>query len=301
MTDAAEENDRVVAGHDGAENNDGSNSLDPSTQPSAPKPTTHPKEPITPVFQTGVIVGGNAAITIVAFLGLKYGEFADHSVPWLFWVSEVIVITVGVLTAFPERISDVWATLGLQPDDRQYSKPLQHWLLARGKIQPIIVYVLSVLVVVAVIALTVDTGGIVGSPFVPFLTAPALFGPFVAKRASAVGWLVAVVAITLAALGATQPKEMAYVCTTRAACKTAPMVTIVARRANAPEGSANWLYAGVAITLIVVAGSISRARLRRERTLEERLNALLTPGEVNGQSATIDGIADPGQPGPEPA
>jgi hypothetical protein len=243
--------------------------------------------PITPVFQTGVIVAGNVVITCAVIAGLRWGNFKDSNLPAWFIVPELIAITVGILTAFSEHLESWLIALGRGP--YKPSRPMKKWLDRRDNVQRYIVYFLSILVVIALAALVLETGNISASPFVPFLTAPALFGPFVAKGRGPVVGLVGVVALTIIILGVNQETKGVMSCKP-GQCLKAERLHPGAAGANAPDVPATWLYGGVSLILIVVAGGISAARLHREGQLEKELIRLLVSSDSDGRA---DGAITP--------
>jgi len=259
--------------------------------------------PITPVFQTGVIVAGNVVITLAVIAGLRWGHFKDSNLPAVFIVPELFAIAVGILTAFPEHIESWIIALGRGP--YKPSGVMQKWLDKRDNAQRYIVYLLSLLVVIALAALVLETGNISASPFVPFLTAPALFGPFVAKGWGPVVALVGAVALTIIVLGFNQETTKGASCKP-SQCLRAERPHSGAAGANDPDIPATWLYGGVSLILISVAGGISAARLHREGQLEKELIRLLVSSDGDGNAdgaiapaAMESNVRSDVEPGPE--
>jgi hypothetical protein len=219
-----------------------------TNEPGRPAAATRfTQTPITPVFQTGVIVVGNGVILGAVVWGMKHGFAHARPIPRLFLKLEILVLGVGLLTAFPEHPRS-WLYDLVRRTKKDPEGLLGWWLEHRPNIQRYVVYGLSAAVLAALISLVLDTGGVIESPYVPFLTAPALFGPLVARRGRAVLLLVVVVAVAILILGL-----------------RVHAVNGVSR-SNLPKP---WVYWSTAIILIATSGGISAARLDREGLMEE--------------------------------
>jgi hypothetical protein len=210
-------------------------------------------EPISPVFQTGLIVVGNVVIFGSVLAGMRLGGFRDKSLPEAFWIAEAIIVGVGAVTAWPEDAARLWFTIAQKNYDP--STRMAALTKARDRLQGYVVYVLTATGLFALAQLVNHTGGIAASPFLPFLTAPALFGPFVAKGGKAVFTIVVVIAGVL--VGLTE-------------------LTGQFPASNPPMEPSAWLVAGVSLILVVGAGCISATRLERERELIDVINELRT-------------------------
>lgn len=133
---------------------------------------------------------------------------------------------------------------------------------------------MSGLLLLAFIALVWQTGLGIESPYIPLVTIPAVFGPFVARSGDTVKVLVVVVGLALGAITVWAPECRGSYCekTERIAATAAP--------GHAQSGTAESttfevpkphrvVYAAVSWLLIVLAGIISSGRLARERELLE--------------------------------
>jgi hypothetical protein len=128
-------------------------------------------------------------------IGILVGKFAKQTIPACFWIPEAFIVFVGGILVFAEFAGPISAWLA----QARYtpSQGLTKWQRKRAPALPFLVYVFSGVAVFALASLVEDTGGVVTSLFVSFLTTPALFGPFVAKDKRRAFLIVAIVALVL--------------------------------------------------------------------------------------------------------
>lgn len=223
--------------------------------------------PVDPLFQVQLIVVGNIVILVAALIALEEGHFKDHSIPASFLIPELCIIALGCAAAYTNLGGRLLAWLGRM--SYEPSEGMRRWMRSREPLLRVLVFAFTAVAVFALVRLVEHTGGIVSSPFVPFLTTPALFGPFVAKRKEAVMLIVVAVAVVVLVLTAKDhTKAMAR-------CPTPGCKQTVADQAadNAPAAPAQWLYSSVTLIVVFAAGGISAARLGRERKLERWIEA----------------------------
>jgi hypothetical protein len=197
----------------------------------------------TAIFQTQVLILAAVMFGAVvwALLELAYPE--PRTPPFAFIALCGAVVVIGLFSAFPEAlIGRTWSGMTGKGQYRP-GRGMSWWLDRRPKAQPGIVYVLSAGLLLAFVALVWATGFGIESPYVPLVAAPAVFGPFVARRGRAVVGLVLVVGAMLILLTWQAPPSP---CPER--CPPEEVEVYKPRPV---------VYAGVAITLIVLAGIIS--------------------------------------------
>lgn len=237
--------------------------------------------PVNPLFQVQLIVAGNLVIAASVVTGILVGKFANPTIPPGFWVPEVVIVLIGVAIAFtnvPEHISAWAAQTKYTP-----SKGIVRWEKRRAPALPVLVYVFSGVALFALAALVDDTGGVVASPFVPFLTTPALFGPFVAKRKSAAFFIVVVVAVVVFGLTLQVHTKPTTRCLTTECAASA-----LKAEHNAPAAPSQWLYSSVTGIVLLVAGAIGALRLGREEKLLAWIRA--EPARArDAQQKAVDG------------
>jgi hypothetical protein len=235
------------------------------TEPHASPPREPAGDPALPtaeetaVSQTIVLLTAAAAIGVVVLELLKVGYPEARTPPgWFVWPTASVFV-IGLATALPEHLGSIWAIVTSNPYDPKQALP--HWRARRPTIQPKVVYLLSATLLLAFTALVWNTGLGIESPYVPLVSAPAVFGPFIAKRGRTVLGLAIVVGLTLGAIALWAPRSA---CTHESSCsaRLADGRSVAVEDRYKPRKS---VYVGVAVTLIVLASLIAAARLERER------------------------------------
>jgi hypothetical protein len=130
-----------------------------------------------------VMLGG-----IVVSLAFGYHESQLNQMPALFWIVFAAVIGIGGIASLSGVIAGKLLRSFLSID-----VPLN---LPKG-ILKIAVYILTI-ATIAVLGYVVNTtGGSASSPFTPFLTAPAVFAPFMARRSESIIFIGAAVIVAI--------------------------------------------------------------------------------------------------------
>jgi branched-subunit amino acid transport protein len=100
------------------------------------------------------------------------------SMPASVYIPLVVVVLAGTIASFwaemREKLADTFRDASQSSKTERRFKPLPEWLLQ------LLVYVLTIVVVFALIRLVSQTGGFTRSPFNPLMTAPAVVGAFMA-------------------------------------------------------------------------------------------------------------------------
>jgi hypothetical protein len=166
---------------------------------------------------------------IVVWVGIAFAAWYDpypHLPKWMYGAEAFILILSFALALFDSwwpRVKD----LGLGPNEGPVSANVNIWVLK------IAVFGLTLLYLFVLWMLAEETGGVV-SPFAPFLTAPALFAPFVTKN-----WKT-IIALSL-------------------------LVTAAIAFSNQTDTlmlEALWPYKGTAAVMVLLAGMLTALRMR---------------------------------------
>lgn len=204
------------------------------------------------IFQTAVIVTGNTFLVACVIALLGFGYDVPRSPPGVFLSLEVAAIGLGIATAFPEFGGTLWSFLA--GEQYQPSRPMRRWAALRGSMQGAIVYILTLLVMVALVALVIDTGLAIKSPFVPLVIAPAVLGPFVARRRATIIGLLVTVTAALGVIAAFAPASE---------CGLAECSVARAQQYSPKVGTYLFAYA----SLLLMVGYVAGARLESESRL----------------------------------
>lgn len=271
----------------------------PSPEPSPRKPrwqffrrfraAARDTEPVDPrekeeraVSQTRILVLAATFLFIMVLVLLSYGYEEPRTVPAAFWVPCLVVVVVGTLAAYGEvlwkaLIVDAWGSLvGKNKQDYRPGRVQSAWLKRRPDLLPGFVYGLTALILFAFTALIWKTGLGIESPWVPLVTAPAVFGPFVARRGGTVVALVVVVTLFLVALTFVVPGEPCD------GCLAEPVPQRPLEQLSPPElrrfhqeletWQANrpkpYVYLIVGFAFLMLGGLISAGRMTREREMQ---------------------------------
>jgi hypothetical protein len=255
----------------------------------------------TAIFQTGVLMFTALSIGVVVWLLLHYGYPIHRALPSTFLALMLTVFFVGLLTAFPDRLGRQWANV----NKAKYkpSRPMKAWGRWRPGVQRAVVFALSFCLLLAFVMLVWETGLGIESPFIPLVTAPAVFGPFVALYKRSVMALVIVVSVSLGGIALWAPTTPCP----HAKCMPVsrpqhPSKGYRDAQSFRPRGG---VYIGIAVTLVFLASLIAANRLERETQLEaenERLDAEVArlrsdadarSGDPRKGPAPIDGEPEP--------
>jgi hypothetical protein len=218
--------------------------------------------PVNPLFQVRLIVAGNLVIGASVVVGILVGKFAQATtIPARFWIPEALIVFVGGIVVFADFTGPISAWLAQTRYDTP-SPGIVKWQQKRAPALPFLVYVFSGVAVFALASLVEDTGGVVKSPFVPFLTTPALFGPFVAKDKRRAFLIVVIVALV-----------------------------VIGLMLKLHTATSQWLYTCVTVVVLIVAGAIGALRLSREEKLLKWINerSASTSGASGTESASDEG------------
>lgn len=142
---------------------------DPLTGPAPNNRSLTPSDQLLGIFIVNLI--------IVIWVGVAFAAWYEHlpELPeWIYWVEGLILaLSIGL------ALFDVWwprvRDLGIGPNEGPESVNVNIWVLK------VSVFALTGLYIFVLWRLGEETGGVV-SPFAPFLTAPALFAPFVTRN-----------------------------------------------------------------------------------------------------------------------
>lgn len=234
------------------------------------------------VFQTQVLVAAAIVLLLTVWPLLKYEYDPPRSLPGALVVPFLVVILVGGLTGFAEWWMpfawDVFKGRGSPAPAPDVGK----WKARRRRFQPKLVYVLTALIVSGLIALVWKTGLAIESPYIPLVTAPAVFGVFVALDWRTAAALIAIVATISVSISVALPREPCHGCldrpvpSMRLADATPAYLTQFDRQlrltaANRP-GSEAFLIVG--LFSLALAGLIGIGRLQNDRDLKRRLLGL---------------------------
>jgi len=172
----------------------------------------------------------NFILFVAAFVCLKYG-YHPHGPVLPHWVPAaaalIIVLPAGLCTA-----DSWWPSLRkIIGFPRKGSGPAVPEVVLKAA-----VFFFSAATILVLWMLVDRTGG-VGGPFVPFLTAPAVFSPFVARNPWPIAGLCIAVVVAIAILSPAQAE--AFI-------------------------AADWTYKGVAVMMILIAGALTVIRLSVE-------------------------------------
>lgn len=130
-----------------------------------------------------VMLGG-----IVISLAFGYGHSQLNEMPATFWIVFAAVIGIGAIASLSGVIAGKLLRLFLG-----INVTLN---LPKGLLK-VVVYILTI-ATIAVLGYAVDTtGGSASSPFTPFLTAPAVFAPFMARRWESIIFIGAAVIVAI--------------------------------------------------------------------------------------------------------
>lgn len=230
------------------------------------------------LYQTTVIAWGNLAILVVVWVLLRYGYEEPRDVPVLFTVAQLFVFGVGFTTLYArqaaEAISRMW-----DPDDPFEPRGwLKWWLDRRPRIQPFIVFALAAIVLASLTYLVWVTGLAIESPFVPLAAAPAVFGPFVARKRKEV--VVGLVAIVIVLLGLIALEAPTSACGPDACDSDGEMT------AHEPDA---FVYYTTTVTVLLIVGWISANKLAVEKRMRTRIRTLEREVErLRRRDATYD-------------
>jgi MFS family permease len=216
------------------------------------------------VYQTTVIAFGNIVILAVVWGLLRWGYPEPREPPTLFTIAQVVISAVGCVTAIPEHVAAMVAQTWTE-DPYEPGPQLKRWLSARPRVQPFVVFALAALVLASLTYLVWVTGLGIESPFVALAAAPAVFGPFVArKRRGVVVGLVAIVSVLLGVVAIWAPTSPCG----RHEC-TSPQAT-------ASREPGRGVFFATTVTVLVIVGVISANKLETEKKTRVKLKNLET-------------------------
>lgn len=218
---------------------------------------------LTPSDQLFSVFITNLILIAGVWASFEYG-YRGHppSLPlWVYWMEGVIVVGSGALALFDSWWPQLRHILTKVPAVR----PSQEIPVVALKVT---LFALTIANVVVLWKLADRTGGVI-SPYTTFLTAPAIFAPFIAIRWRTIGFLSAAVIAGLWLLIALHSPE-----------------------ARSPE---HWVYAGVASLMIAIAAFVSSVRRQVESTGEPITGPNPTPPDLDPPEPGIpDAASVPG-------
>lgn len=146
-----------------------SKSLPEANPPAAGKDQADPADLLLTIAMANLVM--LAGIIISLAVGYKRSQLSEMPLP--FWVVFGAVIGIGLIASLSGSIAGGFtrAAFGISAN-----LSLPEWL-SKG-----LVYVLTIATIAALGYAVKATGGSAASPFTPFLTAPAVFAPFMARR-----------------------------------------------------------------------------------------------------------------------
>ncbi|HEX4033602.1 MAG TPA: hypothetical protein VHX66_04080 [Solirubrobacteraceae bacterium] len=274
------------------------------------------KEP-TALLQTKVLMAAAFVFGVMVFALLKSGYAVTRSPPLGFYLPCGVVFSLGAVTVYGDalwrELRRIWegVTTSEEPDgddpvsqrptsvqDGAYAKGL--WLRNRPNVQPLLVYLLTAIIVVGFVELVWDTGLAIESPYVAFVTAPAVFGPFVARRGGTVAALVLVAVALLVAMTWLFPMAPCHGCANLTDLRSMTGNTLEARvlswERHRPSPEV-YLVSGLAV--LALAGTISAQRMRREGKLVRENRDLKRQLLDLGHPAPASDVIDEPKPGDE--
>lgn len=239
---------------------------------------------VDPAEQAQIIFVGNVIIGVIVWASLRFGLFYDESrePPRLYTVLLVIAVAVYVF-AHADAVAKgfAWALAPLLKDKDEVDNPAEQEHVAgatalverfkhmRDRLWGAIVYLTTALTVGALCVLVAATGLGIESPFIPFVTAPAVFGPFIAKTPSRVIALAAATTIVLAMLAWLAPDSV---------CGVDKCVDDA--QAHALEPSPALFVVTTSVTLLA-AGYVAGRRLKNETKIRESYRRLRAEVEAS--------------------
>lgn len=283
------------------------------------------------ITQTKVLVAASFGVGLEACLLLERGYPIARTPPKLFLFPCIVVFVVGVLSLCGDVLlleaAKFWDQLSSELGESQDSDTesredaanvrtkvqpwVERWHRKQLTVQHWLVYALTAILVFGFVALVWNTGLAIESPYVGFVTAPAVFGPFVTRRGRMVLALVLLAVAMMAAIAWLFPMAPCGHCLkTVTDVRGANAVKIKAELAQWQQHRPNpAVYFLSGIGVLTLAGGISAARRRAEgklvrkvrqlqdenRALQERidgLNEILSTRA--GSSSRIDVAADSG-------
>lgn len=197
------------------------------------------RRPVSPVLQLLSIIIGNLFVTMFVISALYFGYDPYRLPPAGFVLAQIVIVLVAIAILVIEFGKPVYDAL-LDPD----GSPLELvprggvWGAHRRQIYTACIYGLFLLHLYALFDLVDKTGGGIYSPYTVMLSAPALYGPFLANRG-----------ITI--LGILLFNSIAIVFAVEWAGD------------DGLEAPKQWVFAVAAIAMIAVACGISAGRLSR--------------------------------------
>lgn len=233
-----------------------------------------------PTYQADVIWAGNLVFAGVTTLAVLFAYGAHRDPPW-FYIGAVSVVFIFALASRVDSVAQ-WVgnrlkSLGEGEEGEAYKPgPLwQRYSSFLDERQGAIVYVLAGLTVVSLVALIFDTGLSIESPFIPFVTAPAVFGPFIAKNGRRARLLVgtaALVLLIITLVASPSPCGVggcpAPTLRDELSCASAPSLQQCAvGRVEDRFRPRRWLYLANGVLVLVAAGLIGARRLQTEQRL----------------------------------
>lgn len=194
-----------------------------------PEPKDHhnnrsltPSDQLLSLFVVNVIL----ILWVWSSFALLYTPQAPTLQNWMYWLEGSIVVAAGALALYDSwwpRLRDI--VRGERGEEVSRQKPAElniHFL-------KVVVLVLTALNILVLWRLADSTGGVI-SPYAPFLTAPAIFAPFVTKNWKTILALSATVALALVFSDKTVIKDVF------------PGV---------------WVYRGSALVMVILAGTLT--------------------------------------------
>jgi hypothetical protein len=257
-----------------------------STQPVSPE-----EKEDRAIFQTQVLVVAAAFLLPLVWILLHHGYERPRELPVVFLVAMGAVMVLGGLSGFAETWMGISWSLGkrLTGDENGTHVPdfVGSLRAVRQRVQPRLVYVLTAVTVVGFCGLVVDTGLSIESPYIPLITAPAVFGPFVAREGSTAGALIAIVAILLIVITLLFPGEACDTCldlgevSQQLEGSADPGLRQLAGRVELTEQyrPKPGVFLTVGFVFLALAGLISIGRLRTERDLKRAKSELTADRE----------------------
>jgi hypothetical protein len=212
------------------------------------------------VFQVGAIAFVNLFV-VSGVWAIDSGLGTNAKMPKWFAIPEILIIVLGGLTCIVSFLVQGAEILidDVVSDDAEVARRLSAepqgfsawWLRKRTPVLKAVVIVLAAAMLFALDRLVHGTGGGIHSPFVPLLTAPAIFGPFLSRT-----WKGIALSVLLVSGAVAYEIDVALF-------RTDGVGSVYNR----------WTYGVVALAVIFLAGLISAAQRWRGAKRREKLQS----------------------------
>jgi hypothetical protein len=250
------------------------------------------------LFQTKVLVAAAFFLGGMVWVLAKNGYAKDRALPREFVYACIFVAVVGVLTAFAEIWLGFLRDLFLGPESNGHSIPkwverLKAW---RRSYQPQLVYLLTAVLGFGFSALVWKTGLAIESPYIPLVTAPAVFGPFVARTPGTVAALLVIVAGLLIVITLKAPEAPCEGCLSHpvpgtplhAATPTELRMFEADLRKAEEHRPGPGVYLTVGLAFLLTATGISITRWNRDKKVRQQKLTLQAERDVlQGRITTL--------------